>query len=220
MVRDKVFNVGMNKQIGDDAALKEAKEIWFCLEKAIVRFNDSGDRDTLLRPGVPPEKRKYAAGERAIAHRLAFYLECELRTKELISDRSELVVDCEFNRHNGAPKALQIKEELREIVVKARKKQWDDPDEEGFYVFSVAPDVVVHKRGEDTRNRLVIEIKKASNPEDANYDALKLKLFTTPKNGLTGFGYIFGAWVIAEDKCKADDRCLRIAARFYVGERE
>ena len=197
-----------------EKALAEGKEIWLCLERAIERFNDSADRDTLLRPGNPPETRKFASGERAIAHRLAFYLECELREKELVSDKSELVVDCEYNRHNGAPKAAYIKEELKEIVETARKKKWDDPDEDGFYVFSVAPDIIVHKRGDDSRNRLVIELKKASNPEDARYDALKLTLFTNSTSEENGFGYVFGACVIAEDKCEAERRHLRIAKKY------
>jgi hypothetical protein len=196
-------------------ALAEGKEIWLCLEGAIDRFNDSADRDTLLRPGNPPETRKFAASERAIAHRLAFYLECELRKKKLVSDESELVVDCEYNRHNGAPKAAYIKEELKEIVEKARKKKWNDPDEDGFYVFSVAPDIIVHKRGDDSRNRLVIELKKASNPEDERYDALKLTLFTNPISEDNGFGYTFGACVIAEDKCEAQGRHLRIAKQYF-----
>ena len=201
-------------------ALAEGKEVWGCLGLAIDRFNDSADRDTLLRPGNPPEKRKYAAGERAIAHRLAFYLECELRKKGLVSDTSELVVDCEYNRHNGAPKAAYIKEELKKIVDSARKKEWDDPDEDGFYVFSVAPDIIVHKRGDDSRNRLVVELKKASNPEDERYDALKLTLFTAPISEDRGFGYIFGACVIAEDKQEPEGRHLRIAKQYHSSSRQ
>jgi hypothetical protein len=197
-----------------EMALAEGKEIWLCLERALARFNGSADRDTLLCPGKPPEKRKFAAGERAIAHRLAFYLECELRKKELVSDKSELVVDCEYNRHNGAPKAVYIKKELKDIVEAARNKKWDDPDEDGFYVFSVAPDIIVHKRGDDSRNRLVIEIKKASNPEDKRYDDLKLTLFTNSILEDSGFGYTFGACVIAEDKCDAEARHLRIIKQY------
>ena len=197
----------------------EAQEIWQCLERAIVRFNESADQKTLLCPGQPPEKYWPAAGERAIAHRLAFYLEDELRRTKIISDTSPLAVDCEYNRHNGAPKALQVKEELKAIVTKARKRKWEDEDEDEFYVFSVAPDIIVHRRGSDECNRLVIELKKASNPEDPKYDALKLELFTTPKEGFTGYGYNFGAWIVAEDKREPKERHLHIAARYQAGKK-
>jgi hypothetical protein len=145
-------------------------------------------------------------------------LESALRDVEIVSDASPLVVDCEYNRHGGALKTLATEEELRGIVEKARKKHWDEPDDDGFYVFSVAPDIVVHKRGNDRMNRLVIEVKKATNPETPKYDALKLQLFTENREGENGYGYSFGAWVIAEDKCKPQDRKLRIAQRWKEGK--
>ena len=57
------------------------------------------------------------------------------------------------------------------------------PDEDGFYVFSIAPDIVVHQRRTNEKNLLVVEIKKQSNskPKEEEYDALKLKLFTESK---------------------------------------
>lgn len=187
----------------------EAKDVWKCLENAIDRFNDSNDPQTLLCPGKPPEKYWAAAGERAIAHRLAYYLEAELRQIGKINDSSVLSVDCEYNRHSGAPKALRAEEKLKGIVDDARRK-WKDAGEDGYYVFSVAPDIVVHQRNTDDQNILVVEMKKRSNREPKAYDAHKLELFTTPKKNGYGYGYYLGAWVIAEDDCEPEDRCLKI----------
>jgi hypothetical protein len=92
-----------------------------------------------------------------------------------------------------------------------------DVDEDGFYVFSVAPDIIVHQRNSDQRNRLVIELKKQSNPETPKYDALKLHLFTSPKENDSGYGYIFGARVVSEDECEPEERCLKIVDKYYKG---
>jgi hypothetical protein len=198
--------------------ITDADRVWRCLEKAISRFNESKDQETLLRPRDLESNRGAAASERAITHRLAFYLESALRDAQILTDAGPLVVDCEYNRHGGALKTLRAEEDLKRIVEKARHKKWDEPDEDGFYVFSVAPDIVVHQRGNDRMNRLVIEVKKATNAETPKYDALKLELFTEPSDSEYGYGYDFGAWVIAEDKCMPADRKLRIAQKWKDGK--
>src|SRR5438445_1382208 len=208
----------MSKEMKLADAVEEAKAVWRSLEAAMERFNTSTDRETLLGPRDPASTRGAAASERAIAHRLAFYLESALRDAGLVTDAGPLVVDCEYNRHGGALKALGVEQKLKGIVEKARNKKWGEPDEDGFYVFSVAPDILVHQRGNDRRNRLVIEIKKATNPETPDYDALKLTLFTRLNQRDEGYGYRFGAWVIAEDKCAPKDRRLRIAAKYEGGK--
>ena len=207
----------MIQAIADDT--QEAEAIWNCLTDAIARFNASGDQDTLLRPSDRASQRGPAAGERAIAHRLAYYMECALRKADFIADKGPLVVDCEYNRHGGAAKTVAVESELKALVEAARKKKRWEPEEDGFYVFSVAPDIVVHERGHDRRNRLVVELKKASNRETPKYDALKLELFTIPRESDYGYGYSFGAWVIAEDRCNPKGRCLHIVARYKNGIR-
>lgn len=198
---------------------QEADAIWDCLNDAVTRFNLSQDRATLLRPRNVKSDRGPAAGERAIAHRLAYYLERAIRRVGLIEDAKPLAVDCEYNRHGGGAKTLAAEFELKGIVQKARKRKRWEPDEDGRYIFGVEPDIVVHERGHDRRNRLVIEIKKASNGETPRYDALKLELFTIRRETEYGYGYSFGAWVIAEDKVHPDKRCLHVAARYKNGIR-
>ncbi len=192
--------------------------VWQCLEKAIDRFNRSADAQSLLCPRKDAKENSWkwaAASERAITHRLAFYIECELRNLCLVGDSSKIVVDCEYNRHIGATKAVATLEEIREIVMAARKQDLE-ADDDGFYVFSVAPDIIVHERLTDN-NLLVVEVKKKSSREIPKYDELKLELFTKPKQDESGYGYKFGAWVVVEDKCSPKYRELRIVKKYKDG---
>jgi len=45
---------------------------------------------------------------------------------------------------------------------------------------------------------------------------LKLKLFTENKHD-EGYGYKYGAWVVAEDKCSPKHRELRIVKKYKDG---
>ena len=194
---------------------------WQCLDKAIDRFNNSTDCESLLCPrsenGTTNAERS-AASERAITHRLAYFLECELRSVGLVSDCGPIVVDCEYNRHISDEKlvAAIAALEIWEIVKKARRKELE-ANNDGDYVFCVAPDIVVHQRRTDINNLLVIEAKKRSNPEAGLYDCLKLELFTASKNGEKGYGYRLGARVVAEDEFEPEKRCLVIDARYEDG---
>ena len=153
----------------------EWETIWDCLIDAIKRFNGGLDQKTLLQPADPAKKHGPAAGERAIAHRLAYYLECELRKAKLITDEGTLIVDCEYNRHGGATKTFAVESELKEIVEAARKKKEWEPEEDGFYVFSIAPDIVVQtqsarcgvKEGIESRNTKIrcLETRAVYHPE-------------------------------------------------------
>lgn len=91
--------------------------------------------------------------ERSITHKLAGYLE---------SLFPEWEVDCEYNRNHDHVKRL------RELV---REVHTDEP--EGKTVF---PDIIVHHRNSD-ENLLVIEVKKASNPDNGDADFRKLRAF-------------------------------------------
>ncbi len=115
--------------------------------------------------------------ERTITHKLAEYLQ------PLFSDFN---VDCEYNGdvdniHNYR-KQLEISEEdMFEIL---RDKIREDE------TYSVYPDIIIHTRGTNENNHLVIEVKKAQgNEKDKQFDYLKLKKFTTQ------YGYRLGAYL-------------------------
>lgn len=92
--------------------------------------------------------------ERTISHKLAEYLQLEFHP---------LKVDCEYNRRAEAIKRLEVP---RDNI------NWDDTEAR-----TVFPDIVVHERGNDNNNLLVIEVKKSSNKNN-QFDKNKLKSFT------------------------------------------
>jgi len=103
--------------------------------------------------------------ERTISHRLAFYLQSEI---------PEMHVDCEYNREG-----FEIK--------KISNPKWAKP--RGIY-----PDIIIHERGKNSNNILVVEIKKQENKEIEN-DEIKLKEFTSEN-----YGYNFGLLLIFNTK--------------------
>lgn len=98
--------------------------------------------------------------ERSITHKLAEYLQIEF-------DRWN--VDCEYNKNGDVKKELDgIKNALNEIPECAKHIKTD----------RVFPDIIVHLRGENTSNILVIEVKKRLNPNNSICDEKKLEFFT------------------------------------------
>ena len=87
------------------------------------------------------------ANERSISHKLAEYLQQQF---------PDYNVDCEYNRHGSEIKELDN-----------RKCKRTD---------RVLPDILVHLRGHDENNLIVIEVKTRDNNEDCDIE--KLKLFT------------------------------------------
>ncbi len=101
------------------------------------------------------------ASERSITHILAIYLKKEF---------TDLDVDCEYNREGDKPKKYQeIVNEINCIGIRV-----DDIEARTAF-----PDIIVHKRGNNDDNLLVIEVKKLSgnpNPIDS-IDEQKLRAF-------------------------------------------
>jgi hypothetical protein len=103
--------------------------------------------------------------ERTISGKLAFYLS---------SQYPELNVDCEYNRKGDEVKRLPAPESSCTSDTKGK---------------TIFPDIIVHKRGKDTANKLVIEIKKDGN-DDTDRDIKKLKELTS-ENGNYNYNYGF-----------------------------
>ena len=134
--------------------------------------------------------------ERTIAYKLAKYLEKEY---------SEYDVDCEYNRmpkdffdRDYVKKSLPIDKSNKKIVVGGSKRE------------PVFPDIIVHKRGTNKLNFLVIELKKKANNSSKDIDFLKLKAFTLPPPGL---GYKYGAYVEFDKQGVSD-------MKFFEGGKE
>ena len=188
---------------------------------AITRFNESVDQDTLLRPlkdeAEPDSAEWHAAHERAIAHRLAFYFECDLRDREILHDRGNLSVDCEYDRHIDDHKHLRTILENKWIIDRAGRTWSEIVDQPGVIEFLVKPDIVLHERRSDDRNLVVFELKKASSREFREYDDLKLAIFTTKKP--KGYNYHLGVAVTIRDDVAPADRVLAVEAEYLIKSR-
>lgn len=118
--------------------------------------------DKLLRDDI--ELLRRGLQERALSNRLADYL------RPLFPD---LYVDAEYNGDLDKPndrKALEIaRGRMNEIGRKAHEN----------HNYQLTPDIIVHSRGNNTNNLIVIEVKKDSSPEkDKEYDLIKLEHLT------------------------------------------
>lgn len=84
--------------------------------------------------------------ERSITHKLAEHLQ-----RQFENHCEDLKVDCEYNRHvSDIKRLLVLKDAIGGDAVEV-----DDSEARTVY-----PDIIVHQRGSDKRNLLVIEVKK------------------------------------------------------------
>lgn len=60
---------------------------------------------------------------------------------------------------------------------------------------STYPDIIVHRRGTNDHNTLIIELKKDSNRSDWNIDEVKLEGFTRSRDN-EGYGYTVGVHLV------------------------
>ncbi len=125
--------------------------------------------------------------ERCIAARLAMYLQCEF---------PEHSVDVEYNRRGENVKRLHLSPEC----IRRRNRKGDPP---------ATPDIVVHTRGSESPNILVLELKKTSNPVPRNCDQIRVHAFRDQ------LGYKFGALV----ECKTrPDEALGVSVEEWIGD--
>ncbi|MEZ8448322.1 hypothetical protein AB6C93_21015 [Vibrio splendidus] len=99
------------------------------------------------------------ANERSLTHRIGMYLQAEF---------SNYHVDCEYNRDDHEPKELYIGTEDTDV--------YDDN------AMTVYPDIIVHRRGSNDHNLLVIEFKKTSSKVNSNKDIVKLNAYKRDLN--------------------------------------
>ncbi len=115
---------------------------------------------------------EFDLSERCIASRLALYLQMEF---------PKLNVDVEYNRDGAAPKRLDLPEACANFR-----------NEDGEAL--VVPDVIVHKRGHDGPNVLVLELKKTTNREPRDCDRARVRALRAL------LGYSFGALIECETR--------------------
>lgn len=122
--------------------------------------------------------------ERTVTHKLAEYLQQEF---------AEYHVDCEYNRK----KSDTIDEEYIRKTLNLTIENIKTNNTEAKTVF---PDIVIHKRGTNGNNLLVIEVKKASNKnkKDIDFDIAKIKGYREQLD------YKFGLFLVIGYKKKSN----------------
>jgi hypothetical protein len=99
----------------------------------------------------------------------------------LQSEFPEQTVDAEYNRDGDKPKRLGLEDECANYR-----------DEHGESL--IVPDVIVHRRGPDGPNILVLEVKKTSNPCPRDCDHARIHAFRQH------YGYEFAALIECETR--------------------
>lgn len=108
-------------------------------------------------------------GERVLSHKLAEHLQKEF---------GEYNVDCEYNKNITETKRLR---EIKEFVRQTRNNGLSNFEEE--HGINVSPDIIIHIRGSNTHNKIVVEIKKANSPiKDEEFDKLKIEFYMKELN--------------------------------------
>jgi len=123
--------------------------------------------------------------ERAITHKLAEHLQ---RTFP------EYKVDCEYNKYEKIDKFIGIdRENLSKRLIKKYHEKLESLELDGLLSISTYPDIIVHIRGCNKHNLLIVEVKKFHG-EPVELDELKLKAFT--EHGINPYEYQLGVSVI------------------------
>ncbi len=129
---------------------------------------------------------KNDVSERAITHKVAEYLQQRV---------TYLNVDCEYNRNvtkgKNEPKRVQI------LCRSTQEKIESNPELEDCLEVSTYPDIIIHRRGTNAENLLVVEVKKRNSKIDHQHDYDKLKAFTENSEA-NSYHYRYGVFILLD----------------------
>lgn len=127
--------------------------------------------------------------ERSIAHCIATYLAVSF---------TQYDVDCEYNVNiesgSGRKEIDMLRYELDQFNRRVGNRRSFDFEDETYYSVSVYPDIIVHKRGRNDGNLIVLELKKSTTNIGSDFDELKLKRYTNTSFP-TSLRYKFGFFI-------------------------
>ena len=106
---------------------------------------------------------------------------------------SEYDVDCEYNSNVQADTGKKYIVLIRDMAARLGLSNKEE-DEEEFIYRNVYPDIIVHKRGNNDSNLLIIEMKKTSSTVTSDYDYEKLRRYTSPEYE-NELNYCFGVFI-------------------------
>ena len=149
-------------------------------EKVMQAINFFMENDSVLL--------ELSAHEQAISHRIGVYLEQTFASEKLN-------IDCEYNKHLDGVKRIDLHDLNPELYkpcgCDACRKIIDQNIHE-ILEKDFRPDVVIHSRGNDTKNVIVIEIKKS---KECSFDEAKLKALTRSRDSGGEYGYELGVFI-------------------------
>ncbi len=125
--------------------------------------------------------------ERTLSHKLAEYLQKYF---------SDYYVDCEYNRMKG-------KNAEDPYITKELNLPIENTDSNGTEQKTVYPDIIIHKRGDNETNFLIIEMKKKVNSSEKKFDFKKLQAYTKELE------YKFGVYLEIESIKLSDIRWFK-----------
>ncbi|WP_155864539.1 hypothetical protein [Deinococcus ficus] len=154
----------------------------------------------------PGNALRRGVAERSVTHSIAVYLHLAF---------PDLQVDCEYNRNGARPKYVDIpsahltpsaRKPYREKAMKKRAKRVTTKKAiEQWTTFRTTtyPDILIHERGTNDRNLLVIEVKMAGDgrgEDGASVDVAKLRAFTSPAGKMGArYHYQLGLFIVLEE---------------------
>ncbi|MGJ1227112.1 hypothetical protein [Sphingobacterium siyangense] len=128
--------------------------------------------------------------EQSVSHKLAEYLQRYL---------NDYNVDCEYNGDIDDPNSRKHIAILRnQLELNGLLSIRETRLEREIIERAVFPDIIVHKRGNNKNNLLIIEVKKASSNVPFDYDRLKLIAYTTSEQG-NHLKYQLGAFIVINE---------------------
>ncbi len=137
------------------------------------------------------------ANERTISSKLAEYMGKYF---------SGWDVNCEYNRLGAGRQKLidlsrrKFKEAKAKGIIPERITDLDELEKSGLGV-SVFPDIIVHHRGHEFENLLIVEVKKSNNPDiKLGWDEFKIDFF------MRVLGYEAGAFIIFNVNASGDNK--------------
>lgn len=156
------------------------EELLICVKKAVELFLEE-----------TPNLMDFEVHEQAISHRIALHLQQFTR----------LNVDCEYNKNLKGTKYLMAKEEVYKNCTCGACRR--NPPEEGQKRRRFRPDIIVHKRGDESKNLIAVEVKKT---DFCLFDKAKLMALTDETED---YHYKLGVFIYfpegrAQYKCYAD----------------
>lgn len=161
------------------------KELFILLNRLVNQALDILYLNDLYLIQIGNEENQNHAGERSVMYRFAYYLQSLIERDPSFDVLKPYIIDCEYSRNLYDVKRLPSFEN------------------------GIIPDIIIHKRGTNDENILVIEIKTWWN-NDLTKDEIKLKELTS-KSG--EYKYRYGVLIVfnkktAEQKWFKDNKII------------